>query len=137
MTETFYKIENLQNPQIPRDNEEFEKLMSNEATLEAIRQTQERYLAWQEFRLKSWVPPEKEKIWALIKMQREFNSAKTPIKDKDGSYYTFNPRTHVEFLHLVDLELGGNFMGVSDFSENDRKQIIRRRLIEESIASSR
>ncbi|MCF6343908.1 MAG: Fic family protein, partial [Devosiaceae bacterium] len=40
-------------------------------------------------------------------------------------------------LHEIDLELGGNFMGVSDFSEVDRRQIIRRNLIEESIASSR
>jgi Fic family protein len=40
-------------------------------------------------------------------------------------------------LHEIDLELGGNFMGVSDFSEGDQKQIIRQNLIEESIASSR
>ncbi len=132
--EKYYKIDN-------RDaavaNLEITKLWSLSEVQEAIRKAQEKYLPWQEFRNKSWVPGNKEHVWTLIKFQRSINNLTTPIKDKDGTYYSFNPRSHVQFLHEVDLELGGNFMGVSDFSETDRRQIIRRNLIEESIASSR
>lgn len=32
--------------------------------------------------------------------------------------------------------MAGHFMGISDFSENDKRQFIHRNIIEESIASS-
>lgn len=55
----------------------------------------------------------------------------------DGGTYAFDPHRHVEFLHQIDLEFGGNMLGIADFGEAGRRQIIRRNLIEESIASSR
>lgn len=134
MHEKIYKIQNIKKIPLP---EKIEQLWASEEAQEAIKRAQENYLAWQEFKLKSWVPNDKEQIWSLVRLQRTFNCVETPIKDKDGNNYTFNPRSHVQFLHEVDLELGGNFMGVSDFSEGDRRQIIRRNLIEESIASSK
>jgi Fic family protein len=134
MSDKLYKIQNIKKISIP-DN--FEQLWKADEVQEAIKRAQENYLPWQEFRFKSWVPNNKEEIWSLVRMQRNFNGAETPIKDKDGTPYTFNPRSHVQFLHEVDLELGGHFMGVSDFSEGDKRQIIRRNLIEESIASSK
>jgi pseudouridine synthase len=48
-----------------------------------------------------------------------------------------HPYRHQELLHEVTLELGGNMLGISDFNEGDKKQLIRRNLIEESIASSK
>lgn len=132
-----YKIQNIINPTLIKSEVEFKQLWASAEVQEAVRLTQERYLPWQEFKNKTWVPGNKEKIWSLVKLQRELNKSKTEIKDKDGHYYTLNPRSHVQFLHEIDLELGGNFMGVSDFSEGDRQQIIRRNLIDESIASSR
>jgi len=134
MQEKTYKIQNIDKISLP---DKVEQLWASEEAQEAIKRTQENYLAWQDFKLKSWVPSNKEQIWSLVRLQRKFNCSETPIKDKDGNNYTFNPRSHVQFLHEVDLELGGNFMGVSDFSEGDRRQIIRRNLIEESIASSK
>ena len=131
-----YKIQNVSGASLP-DGEEFRQLLESKDVQKAIGRAQEKYLPWQEFRLKSWVPKDKEKVWSLVRLQRRFSCTQTPIRDKDGNLYTFNPRSHVQFLHEVDLELGGNFMGVSDFSESDRRQIIRRNLIEESIASSR
>lgn len=136
MINKIYKIQNI-NPSPPESEEEFKQLWASTEVQESVRRAQESYLPWQEFKNKAWVPGNKEKIWFLVKLQREFNKTKTEIKDKDRNYYTFNPRSHVQFLHEIDLEMGGNFMGVSDFSEGDRQQIIRRNLIDESIASSR
>lgn len=137
MQEKIYKIHNIDFSPLPPDEEEFKRLWASASTQDAIRRAQESYLPWEEFRKKSWVPGRKEDVWSLIRLQRRFNSAQTPILDKEGEFYTFNPRSHVQFLHEVDLELGGNFMGVSDFSPGDCRRIIRRNLIEESIASSK
>ena len=41
-----------------------------------------------------------------------------------------------EFLHIIDKEMAGNFMGIAGISENDKKQFVARNIIEESIASS-
>ena len=104
---------------------------------DVIERTQDRYLSWQEFRKKAWVPEFKESIWALIRYKRLLSRNSTPILDKDGEGYSFNPNSHSQFLHEIDLEFGGSLIGISDFSEGDKRQIIRRNLIEESIASSK
>lgn len=135
MNEKLYKLENLTNPSIPEE-EEFKKLWNDPEVQSAIKRAQEAYLPWREFKNKAWIPGDKEKIWFLLTLQRKFSNTQTPIKDKDGSFYNFNSRNHVQFLHEIDLELGGSFMDITDFSEGDRRQIIRRNLIEESIASS-
>lgn len=141
MIEKIYKIQNISPTPLPEGNNEAFSLLLEQLeqvdVQESIRRTQEQYLPWQEFRLKTWTPHNKEQLWSLIKLQRRFGCQPTPIQDQSGSYYTFNPHNHTQFLHEIDLELGGNFMGISDFSEEDRRQIIRRNLIEESIASSR
>ena len=113
------------------------QLVQSPETRKAMREAQERYLPWQEFRKKSWATGNKEQIWALIHLTRRFTGITSPIKDKTGDFYRFDPNSHTEFLHRVDLELGGQFMGVSDLGEGDRRGIIRRNLIEESIASSK
>ena len=104
---------------------------------EAIIKAQENYLSWPDFKNKSWATKDKEHVWASIRNRRISNSKLSPIFDKDGNYYQFTPNSHVQFLHEVDLEFGGNMIGISDFSEGDKRQIIRRNLIEESIASSK
>lgn len=95
------------------------------------------YMSWDEFRKKSWVPKESEESWILIKAFRQALLKRSKIKDKDGGSYGYSADRHSQFLHEVDLEFGGNLLGVRDFSEGDRVQIIRRNLIEESIASSK
>ncbi|MDB2414438.1 Fic family protein [Rickettsiales bacterium] len=137
MPEEIYKIQNIKNMSLPSEDIDLEKLLADEEVQNAIKKAQELYLPWQEFRLKSWVPGNKEHVWYLVALQRRFSFTQTPIRDQSGNFYTFNPRSHVQFLHEVDLELGGNFIGVPDFSQGDRRQIIRRNLIEESIASSK
>jgi Fic family protein len=95
------------------------------------------YISWDEFRKKSWAPSESEEYWTLIKLFRRANLKKVPIYDKDGGQYGYSTARHSQFLHEVDLEFGGNLLGIRDFSEGERVQVVRRNLIEESIASSK
>jgi Fic family protein len=135
--EKTYKIQTLKSFSIPRSVEDWDALTKSGEAWGAVKKAQERYLSWDEFRKKSWVPGSKEQVWSLVQLQRKAGGRQTPIRDKDGSIYSFDPNTHSQFLHEVDLELGGNLIGLSDFGEGDKRQIIRRNLIEESIASSR
>lgn len=95
------------------------------------------YLPWDEFRKKSWAPADSEDYWTLLKLLRRGDLQKVAVLDKDGGRYGYSASRHSKFLHEVDLEFGGNLLGVRDFSEGDRVQIVRRNLIEESIASSK
>jgi Fic family protein len=131
MTETFFKIE-----QPPTHIADASDLLNDPKIMQAVKQAQAKYLPWKEFRYKSWVPSDKQKVWAIVKLVRQFNCSPTPITDAQGRSFTFDPRSHVQFLHKVDLELGGSFLGIEDFSESDKRRFIRRALIEESIASS-
>lgn len=133
MNETYYKIEK---PATETPGEGLSDLLSDPATMRAVTQAQKLYLPWKEFRYKSWVPGDKAKIWSIVKLIRNFNNTATPIHDEEGRVFTYDHRSHVQFLHKVDLELGGSFLGIEDFSENDKRRFIRRNLIEESIASS-
>ena len=140
MPEKLEKTYILEQPKLSNSAEFFNKLATlfNRAdTHEAITKAQANYLSWVDFKNKDWATENKEQVWALIRSQRSSNTKIVPIFDKSGQYYSFNPNTHSQFLHEVDLELGGAMLGVSDFSEGDKRQIIRRNLIEESIASSK
>jgi len=112
------------------------KLAQDPAVMEALARAQERYLPWDESKHKTWVPGSKEEVWGLLKLLRSVERQPSPIIDERMTPYTFSSRLHAEFLHEVDLELGGIFLGLQDFSEGDKRRIIRRNLIEESIASS-
>ena len=130
--EKHYKIEPPPNS-MPRNSAELSK---DPAVMQAVARAQERYLPWDEFKHKTWVPGSKEEIWGLVKLLRNLERELTPIVDERMTPYAFSSRLHAEFLHEVDLELGGIFLGLQDFSEGDKRRIIRRNLIEESIASS-
>ena len=95
------------------------------------------YLPWEEFRNKDWAGAEPEAAWQAVHMSRLLKRQSTTIIDKDGNGYGFDAHRHVEFLHLIELEFGGNMIGLSDFGPGDKRQLIRRNIIEESIASSK
>lgn len=103
---------------------------------EIINKMQQDYLPWEEFKNKSWATEKKVEIWHLVKSIRNFSNETSIIKDQFGNSFGFNQKNYAEFLHYVDIEMGGSFMGVESFSEGDKKRFIRRNLIEESIASS-
>lgn len=135
MHEKYYRLENLTS--FPANEEDLKQYLNDPNIQTIVQRAQNAYLPWQEFKRKSWASGEKEKLWALIKLQRSLNKSTTPIQDKDGHYYTFDPHSYPQFLHEIDLEMGGSFMGISHFSEGDKRQIMHKNLIEESIASSR
>ncbi|NBV42329.1 hypothetical protein EBR96_06130 [bacterium] len=110
--------------------------MSSSEVQQIVNRVQQNYLSWDEFKYKSWARADKEKIWAIVRLFRQTQFVDTPIKDFSGSVYKYTPGHYLKFLHEIDLETGGNFMGIDDFSEFDKKRFIRRNLIEESIASS-
>jgi Fic family protein len=136
--EQYYKIAsfNLGSALEKLDPTELQKLMDDAEVRKIIAEVQMRYLSWQEFRNKDWASHKKEKIWALVKMQRSFGGVKSGIVDQNGREFMFNPRAYTEFLHYIDLELGGSFMGIGGLNDGDKRWFIRRNLIEESIASS-
>lgn len=140
MTKNDEKTYKIQKPSAKNSQNDFAKiqeLIKNEKSQRALVKATDAYLPWDEFRNKSWVPADHEHHWSLLKSIRLFARRRLPIKDKDNNYYAYDPQRHAQFLHEVDLELGGNMMGVADFSEVDKRQIIRRNLIEESISSSK
>lgn len=132
----------MQEPQYKIQTPPFEvparaaELLKDPAVVQAVAQAQDRYLSWQEFQHKSWVPNDKQDVWGIVQMLRRVASMPSPILDQSKNLFSFNPSAHAEFLHQVDLELGGMFLGIEYFNEGDRRSIIRRNLIEESIASS-
>ena len=135
--EKTYQIEKCKFDDTPTETSDLVELFKSKVAVDALQRAQESYLPWAEFRKKSWVPDKKELLWKIVSLQRSTSNRPTQIKDKEGKYYKFNPNSHLEFLHEVDLELGGNLLGLQNFGEGDRRQIIRRNLIEESIASSK
>jgi Fic family protein len=136
MKEKFYKIVSpvrLELDDLVRYIEQFRKLQPE------IQKANADYLHWEELRYKSWIPEHivsKPVFWGLLRISRQLKAKPTPIQDKSGAYYTYCPDQYTEFLHQIDKEMGGHFMGITDFSSINQQHFITRNLIEEAIASS-
>jgi Fic family protein len=137
MLEKIYKIHKLEKLSLRRELQEYSLADQKSPLGEAVDQAQDAYLSWDEFRKKSWSPDIAEKAWGIVSRLRQFLFHELSIVDKDGHSYSYQSYRHEQFRHEIDMELGGNMLGFSDFSEKDKRQIIRRNLIEESIASSK
>lgn len=80
-----------------------------------------------------------EELWALVKMTRRLSPGRidTPVRDEKNQYFSWQYLPGMEqFLHEVDMELGGkiSWLGIKD--EATRKKLIARGIMEEAIASS-
>jgi Fic family protein len=130
----------IPNPSEPTPDE-FYRIMTlvreSSGAMAAVTKADELYLSWHELRNKAWLPTNGEDIFRYVRFMRRVRASPTPVRDQNGSFYSFDDRNLAQFLHEVDLELGGNFLGITDFGETDRRQFVRRNLIEESIASSK
>ena len=138
--DNIYKVESPPIiPLIKLDIESIRRLQLPEVDV-AIQKANEEYLHWEDLKYKSWLPAEslQEKIefWSYLKRVRRSNSITSPIRDASGNFYKISPKNYTEFLHIIDKEMAGNFMGLSQVDESDRRQFITRNIIEESIASS-
>ncbi len=137
MKEEYYKIEKPDISLNPfKSNEEFESVLRSTEMQDIIQRVQKDYLSWEKLKNKSWVSDKGKKVWIYVKMLRYTSNQASVISDKEDKKFNFNPRGYVEFLHRVDLELGGNAMGIRDFSDIDKRNFVKRSLIEEAIASS-
>lgn len=79
-----------------------------------------------------------EELWFLIKQFRNLSSKDTPIKSSDGHYFKWMRLSYVdEFLHKIDISLGGQvFTPIDSISESNKQKFLSRGIIEEAIASS-
>lgn len=138
MTEKIYQIDSP--PMQMLRGEILQKIFNDPEIKAALMKTDEDYLHWEQLKYKNWIPQksgiDKELFWTLVKVYRLFNATNTPIRDSKGNFFKMNTHNYNKFLHIVDKEMAGNFMGISGLSENDKKQFITRSIIEESIASS-
>jgi len=140
MTEKFYKIFSPPMQIEKLQGSILQDLLNDPEIKKALVKADEDYLHWEELRFKNWIPErfasDKELFWTLIRIHRLFASVTTPIRDSKDNYFKMNIANYNEFLHIVDKEMAGNFMGITGLSENDKRQFITRNIIEESIASS-
>lgn len=136
MKEEFYKIEK---PDLSKIEPQNSYKIDDRPFLnisEIIDKIDNSYLPWEEYKNKSWLPKEKEKFWIFIKSLRKYSSSQSPITDENKNHFFLNHSFRPEFLHQIDMELGGNLAGIIEIKEGERQKLIKRNLIEESIASS-
>ena len=143
MQEKIYKVlsPRLQVQELLQDNgPDLQKLLTEPEIKKALLKADKAYLHWEDLRYKNWIPckffPNKEFFWTLVRITRLARSQITPIRDIEDHYFRIIIENYSEFLHTVDKEMAGNFMGIPGLSENDKRQFITRNIIEESIASS-
>ncbi len=136
MKEEFYKIEKPDLSKIKRSEGDWEKYNFSEDFQEILERANKDYLPWIEFKNKSWVKLDRYKSWESIKFIRQMVNTKTFILDDKSKFFSANLSIAPEFLHQIDMELGGNLAGIIEIKEGERQKLIKRNLIEESIASS-
>lgn len=136
MTEEIYQI---QSPKMQTNKLQWE-LLNDSEIMDALNKADEDYLHWEKLKYKNWIPTkygiDKEAFWTLVKLHRTLGAIKSPIRDNKGNFFKMNTHKYSKFLHIIDKEMAGNFMGIEGLSENDKRQFISRSIIEESIASS-
>ena len=79
MNQKIFKIQAPQSKAL--DPKELYSLLTSPAEKAAIDKAQEKYLSWEEFRYKTWVPGDKETICSVIRFLRYMQNQKTPIMD--------------------------------------------------------
>ncbi|PCI31852.1 MAG: hypothetical protein COB54_09005 [Alphaproteobacteria bacterium] len=97
------------------------------------------YLHWSKIKRKEWLPDDMtaEKFWAYVKAFRHIESLGTPISDQEGFPFTWGKLHYYDqFLHEMDLHMGGHLMGQNNITDQQKLEYISRGLMEEAIASS-
>ena len=140
MTEKIYQIESPPLQIGYLQWEDLQKYFNDPEIKTALMRADEEYLHWEALKYKNWIPStlgkDKEFFWTLVRLHREFSAINTPIMDSEGKFFKMNTKNYTRFLHTIDKEMAGNFMGITGLSENDKRQFVTRNIIEESIASS-
>ncbi|HAU1184309.1 TPA: Fic family protein [Legionella pneumophila] len=140
MTEKIYQIESPPMQMDKLRGAVFQKMFNAPEIKAALIRSDEDYLHWEQLKYKNWIPQksglDKESFWTLVRIYRSISAIQTPIRDSKENFFKMNTHHYNRFLHIVDKEMAGNFMGIPGLSENDKRQFVTRSIIEESIASS-
>lgn len=121
--------------------EEFSELFRNEEVQRLVQKSLAPYSHWE--KVKHWQAPEGVKpieVWATIKFIRNkvFDRKASVIKDEKENHFTWTswlPGLE-EFLHQVDMRLGGNLFVTHQFGDEMQHRLLSRGIMEEAIASS-
>ncbi len=123
--------------------EEIFKFLQDNKTQDVIEKSfYPEYLYWDKIKYKELPEQYKsETAWAAIKFLRKnaFHRQDSVITSEDGTKFSWldsMPRYN-EFLHEIDMNLGGALLGLArDLDEREKRQFITRGVMEEAIASS-
>lgn len=118
------------------------KLFHDEKIMEFVQKSFAPYSHWE--KIKHWPLPKgvsNIELWLLIKAIRlkVIKSRISVVKDANGNFFSWIswlPRLE-EFLHEIDMKLGGNlFMSGKQVSDDLQQRLLSRGTMEEAIASS-
>lgn len=136
-------IRKIETPDISKiKNERLSELFSNEKVQRLVQKSFAPYLHWE--KIKHWPAPdgvEPIEVWATIKLIRNkvLHRRETVVKDEKGkpfSWISYLPGLE-EFLHQIDMKLGGNlFVAGNQVGDEMKHRLLSRGVMEEAIASS-
>jgi hypothetical protein len=110
------------------------ELLENKDLLKLAKKTMNPdYLYWDKikYQFKPDLPKDvsAEEFWALVKIVRKFfaEQTATPIRNEDGQYFIFIKFSRFEeFLHEIDLNMGGSLsVNSGDDREKRKYQLLR------------
>jgi Fic family protein len=135
------KIEQPNISEIPKEriSELLEK--KDEKVMLLVQKSFANYFHWE--KIKYWQTPEGLKpleLWALVKLFRNkfLDRKESVIRDERGnafSWVSWLPGLE-EFLHQVDMKLGGNLVVDNQFGDELQHRLLSRGIMEEAVASS-
>ncbi|HLD22255.1 MAG TPA: Fic family protein, partial [Patescibacteria group bacterium] len=136
-------LKKIENPDISGiDNKKIAELLQNEKARLLVQKSLSPYVHWE--KIKHWPVSEgisNLELWAIIKILRNkvFDRKNSIIKNESGIFFSWTsylPKLE-QFLHEIDLRLGGNlFVTENQMSDELQHRLLSRGVMEEAIASS-
>ena len=136
-------LRKIEKPDISKvNNNKITELLQREKVRELIQKSFSPYVAWE--KVKYWDVDgdvSNLELWAAIKTLRNkvFDRKKSVVMDEDGNYFSWTswmPKLE-QFLHEIDMRLGGNLFLPSNLNDDElQHRLLSRGVMEEAIASS-
>ena len=134
----------MKKPEIPpsltekHNYSELLQLLVNEKKLNdffKINDTEYPYFDKWKYKAKDWGIAD-EKLWSLVKQSRYGKTKIRLLSDNNFEFSFSNPSVIQEYLHKLDLNLGGTLQSGSLIPEQDKNSYLLSSIMEEAIASS-
>ncbi len=112
--------------------------LENPAIDKLIREVNEKYLYWSEFKYKTGsIDIDPEKLWGIVKLFRNSSAEIITISDLPGFDFKFNVTADIlQKLHEFDLNFVGKPPREEIIPSNDKNRYLISSIMEEAIASS-